>query len=360
MPNALRGGSGSRAAPQTRLTALCCTALSLFYVSATGAHAQSCTHRGELDNLYCDVDQNLTADAPTDPAKLKNPKSILLSYSPQEDTATYEKMWSPYVRFMAQCLGRPMRFLQVHSSTATIEAMRSGRIQMSLLAAGDTPFAVNVAGAIPFAIHGNIINGKPTLMAYHLIMVVRADSPYKTMRDLAGKRVAHVAPSSNSGNLAPRALFPDVGLTPDKDYKVLYSGKHDNSITSVINGDYDAAAVADDVLTRMIQRGAVKEGELRVLYKSRPFPAGSLAMVHDLAPALRDQITKCTFDFTFPSELITAFRGTDRFVPLNYKRDYESVRRVAEQSGEAFSRTAFDKRKAFEAAAAAKPTTAKK
>jgi len=333
----------------------------LFALGLTDAMAADiCKHRGELDTIYCDEDQNLTADAPKDVAKLKNPKSILLSYSPQEDTATYEKMWSPYVTFMTQCLGRPMRFLQVHSSAATIEAMRSGRIQMSLLAAGDTPFAVNVAGAIPFAIHGNIINDKPTPMAYHLIMVVRADSAYKTLPDLSGKRVAHVSPSSNSGNLAPRALFPIEGLVPDKDYKVIYSGKHDNSITSVINGDYDAAAVADDVLTRMIQRGAVKEGELRVLYKSRPFPAGSLAMVHDLAPELRERITKCTFDFKFPNELMTAFRGTDRFVTLNYKQDYQAVRRVAEVSGEAFNRAAFDKRKANEAAAAAKQTTTKK
>ncbi len=326
---------------------------------ATTAHAQSCAHRGELDTIYCDVDQNLTADPPRDAARLKNPKSLLLSYSPQEDTATYEKMWSPYVHFMTQCVGRPMRFLQVHSSAATVEAMRSGRIQMSLLSAGDTPFAVNVAGAVPFAIHGNLVNNKPILMAYHLILVVRADSAYKSLRDLAGKRVAHVSPSSNSGNLAPRALFPDEGLVPDKDYKVLYSGKHDNSISGVINNDYDAAAVADDVLTRMIQRGAAKEGQLRVLYTSRPFPAGSLAMAHDLAPQLRDIITRCTFKFTFPDELKTSFRGTDRFVPLNYKRDFEPVRRVAEASGEAFNRAAFDKRKTSERSSAPEQPTKK-
>ncbi|MBC7624727.1 MAG: phosphate/phosphite/phosphonate ABC transporter substrate-binding protein [Aeromicrobium sp.] len=328
----------------------------------SSGQTDTCKSRGDLDTIYCDEDRNLLADAPSNPAKLKNPKTILLSYSPQEDTATYEKMWSPYVQFMTQCLGLPVRFLQVHSSAATIEAMRSGRIQMSLLAAGDTPFAVNVAGAVPFAIHGNIINHKPTLMAYHLIMVVRADSPYKTMRDLVGKRVAHVSPSSNSGNLAPRALFPAEGLIPDKDYKVLYSGKHDNSITSVINGDYDAAAVADDVLTRMIQRGALKDGQLRVLYKSPPFPAGSLAMVHDLAPQLRNKIVACTFDFQFPDELTNAFRGTNRFVPLDYQRDYEPVRKVADASGEAFTKTAFEKRKAREAPSTntASPATVKK
>lgn len=330
--------------------------LALTTVSHAYAADAGCKSRGDLDDLYCDENGNLTADAPRDPKALKDPKSILLSYSPQEDPATYEKMWTPYVNYMRQCVGRPFRFLQVHSSAATVEAMRSGRIQMTLLSAGDTPFAVNVAGAVPFAIHGNVAREKSgerqVLTAYHLIMVVRADSPYMKLADLKGKRVAHVSPSSNSGNLAPRALFPKEGLVPDRDYKVLYSGKHDNSIASVVNGDYDAAAVADDVLVRMIQRGAVKEGELRIVYTSKPFPAGSLAYAHDLSPALRDKILACTFQFRFPPDLVTAFRGPDRFVPLDYKRDFAPVRQVAEASGEAFNRAAFDKRKSNEAATA--------
>ena len=257
---------------------------------------------------------------------------------------------------MKSCTAQNVRFLQVHSSAATVEALRSGRIQFSLLSAGDTPFAVNVAGAIPFANHGT---GKGGITTYHLIVVVRHDSAIKSMADLTGKRVAHVAASSNSGNLAPRALFPAEGVIPDKDYKVLYSGKHDNSISGVVNGDYDAAAVADDVLIRMIQRGVVKATDLRTIYTSQPFPAGSLAVAHDLNPTLRKRIEDCTFSFRFPAELSTAFRGPDRFMPLNYKRDFESVRRVAINSGEVLSKTANDARAAQEATAQKKQPTKK-
>ena len=313
--------------------------------ASTFVVAQECKSRGDLDALFCDEDGNLTADLPKDPKRWKNPKSLLLSYSPQEDPATYEKMWLPYVEHMRVCTKRNVRFLQVYSSAATVEALRSGRIQFSLLSAGDTPFAVNVAGAVPIANHGTEKGG---ITAYHLIVVVKKNSPIKSMADLAGKRVAHVSASSNSGNLAPRALFPAEGVTPDKDYKVLYSGKHDNSISGVANGDYDAAAVADDILIRMIQRGVVKQDDLRVIYKSRPFPAGSLSVAHDLDPVLRKTIEDCTFSFRFPAELSNAFRGPDRFVPLNYKRDFESVRRVALASGEVFSRTTFDAHTAVE------------
>ena len=322
--------------------------LALLTVIALPASSQdTCTHRGDLDLLYCDADRNMTADTPLSPKKLKNPAALMLSYSPQEDAVIYEKLWTPFVDHLKTCTGKPVRFLPVYSSAATVEAMRSGRIQISLLSAGDTPFAVNIGGAVPIAIHGTAKEG---IAAYHLIVVVKKDSAFKTLADLKGKRVAHVSPSSNSGNLAPRALFPKEGLVPEKDYKVLYSGKHDNSVSGVINGDYDAGAVADDVLIRMIQRGAMKPDDVRIIYKSQPFPAGSLALAHDLDPQLAKKITDCTFTFRFPAELAAAFRGPDRFVPLDYKRDYASVRNVAEASGESLNRAGFEARKAREQA----------
>lgn len=322
-------------------------AMMTFLQAAASVSAEECKARGDLDTIYCDENGNMVADAPRDAKKLKNPTALMLSYSPQEDSVVYEKLWMPYVDHLKSCVGKPVRFLPVYSSAATVEAMRSGRIQLSLLSAGDTPFAVNIGGAVPFAIHGS---DKNIIAAYHLIVVVKKDSPFKTLGDLKGRRVAHVSPSSNSGNLAPRALFPKEGLLPDKDYKVLYSGKHDNSVSGVTNGDYDAAAVADDVLIRMTQRGVLKPDELRIIYTSQPFPAGSLAVAHDLDPQLKKKIIDCTFTFRFPAELSAAFRGPDRFVPLDYKRDYASVRHVAQASGELFNRAGFDARKAREQA----------
>lgn len=33
---------------------------------ATGAAAQACPHRGELDDMYCDANKDMVADVPTD------------------------------------------------------------------------------------------------------------------------------------------------------------------------------------------------------------------------------------------------------------------------------------------------------
>ncbi len=333
------------------------TAVALALVGAIVAlpalAADACKARGELDGMYCDANDDMVADAPTDPKKWKNPSTIVFTYTPVEDPAVYENIFKPFTTHLAQCLDKKVVFYQVQSNAAEIEAMRSGRLHVGGFSTGPTAFAVNLAGAVPFAVKGS----EKEFQGYNLIMIVKANSPYQKLADLKGKKVAHTSPSSNSGNLAPRALFPKEGLVPDQDYKVVYSGKHDQSILGVNSGDYDAAPVASDVFIRMAHRGQIKEADFRIIYRSQKFPTSSFAYAHDLDPKLVDKMLGCFYDYRFPPEMQKAFEGADRFFPINYKTTWEVVRAVAKGSGGGFDKASYDKetaREAAEAAAAAK------
>jgi phosphonate transport system substrate-binding protein len=312
---------------------------------------ESCKSRGELDTPYCDANGDLLADTPADPKRWKDPDTLLFSNSPLDDLAIFHKLMQPYVDDLAKCTGKKVRYYDVFSSAAAIEAMRSGRMHVGTMSSGDTAFAVNVAGAIPFGIRGDASGPQ----GYQLWMIVKANSPYQKLTDLKGKRVAHTTPSSNSGNLAPRALFPAEGLAPDVDYKPLFSGKHENSVSGVASGDYDAAAIAHDILIRMADRGVVKMADFRIIWKSQNFAPGGILMAHDLAPALQKKIRDCSYAFRFPPEMVKGFQGADRWWPIDYKKDWALVRKVAESSGQAFTRDNYEKEKArAEAAEAAK------
>src|SRR6476659_8925311 len=324
------------------------TAFLCMLAAAVQAQGDSCKNRGDLDTQYCDENKDLVADPPKDPKRFKTPNTLVFTYTPVEDPAVYEQAFRPFTDHLAKCTGKKVVFYQVQSNAAEIEAMRSGRLHVGGFSTGPTAFAVNIAGAVPFAVKGN----EKEFQGYNLIVIVKKDSPYQKLADLKGKKLAHTAPSSNSGHMAPLALFPPQGLTPDKDYKILFSGKHDSSVMGVGSGDYDAAAVASDVFHRMGVRGQIKEDDYRIIYRSQKFPTSSFAYAHDLEPKLADKMLSCFYDYRFPAEMQKAFDGADRFFPINYKTTWEVVRAVAKGSGQGFDKASYDKETAREKAEA--------
>lgn len=331
--------------------------LAVFLTLPLSAWAQdSCTNRGQLDTLYCDENRDLVADAPKDPSKWRDPATLVWAYTPLEDPAVYANAFKPFTEHLEKCVvGKRIVYFPVQSNAAQIEAMRSGRLHFTGFSTGPTGFAVNLAGAVPFAAQGT----GDQVLGYNLLAVVKASSPYKTLADLKGKKVAHTSPSSNSGNLAPRVLFPAQGLTPDTDYRPLMSGGHDKSVLGVNSGDYDMAAVASSVLEQMGVRGTIKSQDFRVIYTSPTFPTSSFAHAHDLKPELAAKLKECVFSFRFPTEMQKALFGGDRFVPISYQKDWAVVRDVAEKSGTPYNKAAYDAEKKREAEAAAKRAAAK-
>lgn len=303
--------------------------LSALTLAAPG-QAQDCADRGQLDVAYCDADGDLVADTPADPSKLVNPDTLVFAYTPVEDPSIYEDIWEPFIEHLEKVTGKNVQFFAVQSNSAEVEAMRSGRLHIAGFSTGPTPFAVNLAGAVPFAIMGS----EDGRFGYTLQVYTRKDSGIDEMTDLKGKRVAHTSPTSNSGNLAPRALFPDLGVVPDEDYEVVYSGSHDQSMLGVVAGDYDAAPVASEVVERMAERGLYDPEEVKVIWESDPFPTTSYTHAHNLDPALVEKIKEAFFSFKFEGTALgEEFKGVSKFVPITYQKDWAVIRQIQKANG---------------------------
>jgi phosphonate transport system substrate-binding protein len=298
--------------------------------SVTAAAAQECAERGALDVLYCDANGDLVADAPTDPAELNDPNTLVFAYTPVEDPAVYADIWAPFIAHLEEATGKDVQFFAVQSNSAEVEAMRSGRLHIAGFSTGPTPFAVNLAGAVPFAIMG----AEDGQFGYRLQVFTQADSDIQDVSDLAGRRVAHTSPTSNSGNQAPRALFPGLGVIPDEDYEVVYSGSHDQSMLGVVAGDYDAAPVASEVVDRMAERGLYDTADVRKIWESDPFPTTSFTLAHDLDPELADTIKEAFFSFEFEGTALgDEFEGVSKFIPITYQDQWAVIREIQASNG---------------------------
>ena len=328
-------------------------AVALVLALGATAFAGECQNRGTLDEMYCDNDKDLVADL-MGKDECKDPSTLVFTYTPVEDPAVYRDAFADFQAYLKEATGKDVIYYTVQSNAAEVEAMRSGRLHIAGFSTGPTGFAVNLAGYVPMAVKGY----PQGFQGYHLIVVVKKDSPIQSMADLKGKKVAHTSASSNSGNLAPRALFPKMGIVPGEDYEVVYSGKHDQSVLGVAHGDYDAAPVASDVYERMVRAGRVEKDALRIIYTSPKFPTSSFGYSNQLCPGLVQKIVGAFHSYRFTDSMKKAFGGADRFYPVTYMADWAVIRDIAAATGTSYNEEGL--RKMAEKDAAKKAKKAKK
>lgn len=296
---------------------------------AQAASGEAC-HRGTLDEAYCDRNLDQVADLPTDAADWVDPSTIIFTYTPVEDPAVYANIWQGFVDHMAKVTDRKVVFFPVQSNAAQLEAMRSGRLHVAGFNTGSNPIAVSCAGFVPFG----MMAYDDGSFGYEMEIIVPADSPITSPDQIKGKTMAFTSPTSNSGFKAPSAILKgEFDLVADRDFTPTYSGKHDNSILGVYNGDYEVAAIANSVLQRMMRRGVIEEGKIRTIYKSQTFPTTGYGHAHNLHPELVAKIKTAFWTYEWDENFKKEFKKADRFVGITHKFDWAVIRQIDTANG---------------------------
>ncbi len=289
-----------------------------------------------LDARFKDANGDLVADVP-DAKEQIDPPVLIFAYTPVEDPAVYAKVWDGFLQHLSKLTGKRVQFFPVQSNAAQIEAMRAGRLHIGGFNTGSTPLAVNCAGFVPFTIMGNA-GGQ---FGYEMEIITHPTSGIRKIEDLKGKKVAFTSETSNSGFKAPSALLKnDFKLEAGKDFTAVFSGKHDNSVLGVANKDYDAAAIANEVMNRMFERGVVKREQIVSIYKSQTFPTTGYGHVYNLKPELAARVREAFFSFPWAGSALEAeFKkaGGEKFVPITYQKDWEAVRKVDSLMGVSYA-----------------------
>ena len=306
--------------------------LALISASAFAQDTEECP-RGTLAEGFCDVDGDLVADVPTDPELWLNPDTLIFSYTPVEDPALYADAFQGFLDHLAAVTGKEVEFFVVDSYAAQQLALEAGRLHIAGVNTGNVPYAVNVSGFRPFA----IMAAADGTYGYEMEVIVPVGSDIESMEDLQGRELAFVTQTSNSGFKAPSALLAaDFGMIEGTDFTATFSGSHENSILGIANGDYEAAAVANSVLSRMVAREVVSEDDYVSIFTSQTFPTTGYGMVHNLDPELQAKIEEAFFSFDWEGSALQAEfagNGEEQFIPVNYADAWSVVRTIDAELG---------------------------
>jgi phosphonate transport system substrate-binding protein len=132
-------------------------------------------------------------------------------------------------------------------------------------------------------------------LGYRSVLVVRADSPYRTLADLRGRSLVFTERLSASGFLIPYYELTKQGYRPERFFgRLAFSGGHTEAVAAVLNGEADAgvtwsSGVGDHAngysqgnLRRMVERGLLDMDDVRILWTSELIPSAPLVVRQDL------------------------------------------------------------------------------
>ncbi|MDO5656793.1 MAG: phosphate/phosphite/phosphonate ABC transporter substrate-binding protein [Paracoccus sp. (in: a-proteobacteria)] len=287
----------------------------------------------QLDARYTDADGDMIADIPTDPSELVDPDTLVFAYTPVEDPAVYVDVWAEFLDHLSEVTGKNVEFFPVQNNAAQYEAMRAGRLHIAGVNTGGNAIAVACSGFRPFAMMAN----EDGSYGYEMEIITYPGSGIEELADLKGRQLAFTSETSNSGFKAPQALLEaEFDLEVERDYTPAFSGGHDNSILGVANQDYDAAAIANSVLTRMAARGVVNQDDLVSIYKSDTFPTTGYGVVYNLTPELQEKIQEAFFSFDWEGTGLEAefsAQGETQFIPITFQEHWSVIRQIDEAMG---------------------------
>ncbi|ACT01452.1 phosphate/phosphite/phosphonate ABC transporter substrate-binding protein [Paenibacillus sp. JDR-2] len=217
------------------------------------------------------------------------PTELTVQFVPSQNADTLEAKAKPLEKLLSDKLGIPVKVSVSTDYNTIIEAMASKKVDVGFL----PPTAYVLAkekGAAEVMLQAQRFGvddatGAPTtelVDSYKSMIIVKKDSPIKTVADLKGKKIAYQNVTSSAGFVWPAAALMDAGLDPLKDVQPVTVKGHDQGVLAVLNGDVDAAAIFQDARTLVSKDYPKVFEDTRVLTFTEPIPNDTISVRSDM------------------------------------------------------------------------------
>jgi phosphonate transport system substrate-binding protein len=204
----------------------------------------------------------VTTDAHAD-----SKEELLFGSVAMDIPAVMHKRLKPLTRYLSDKLGRPVSLKLSPNMGAAIKEVADKHVDLAYL----TPVAYLKAHARGGAkiIAKTVTKGKAS---FQLMIVVKENSPYKTVADLKGKSFAF----GDKRALLQRAAVVGAGINMKDFSEYKFIGHYDNIARAVLNGDFEAGILKDTMAFAWQGKG------LRILAESPDLPPYNITASADV------------------------------------------------------------------------------
>ncbi|MBA2940443.1 phosphate/phosphite/phosphonate ABC transporter substrate-binding protein [Paenibacillus sp. CGMCC 1.16610] len=226
------------------------------------------------------------------------PKELKVQFVPSQNAETLEAKAKPLEKLLGDKLGIPVKVSVSTDYNVVIEAMASKQVDVGFLppsnyvVAHDNRKAADLlAQATRFGVDD--ATGQPTtelVNFYKSEILVKADSPIKSVADLKGKKMGWQGVTSAAGYVYPGLLLKKAGVDPVKDVTGVQFQGHDKAVIALLNGQVDAVGVFQDIRTNMIKDYPDIFKQTKVLAFSDKIPNDTIAVRSDMDAAWKKKI----------------------------------------------------------------------
>lgn len=231
--------------------------------------------------------------------------------------AVMHKRLTPLTKYLSKVLKRPVTLKLSPNMGAAINDAAEGKVDLAYL----TPVAylkAHAKGGTEIVVK-TVTKGKAS---FQLMIVVKEDSPIKTVQDLVGKSFAF----GDKRALLQRAAVVGSGIKMEQFAEYKFIGHYDNIARAVMNDDFDAGILKDTMAFKWEGKG------LRILYSSPHLPPYNIAASKNVDDKLLAQIKQAFLDLDGKNpEHLKIIKALDKkyngFAPTSDK-EYDVVREL--------------------------------
>lgn len=246
-----------------------------------------------------------------------------------------QREFGPFKAELEKHTGYQIDFLPVTNRTAALEALRFKKVDFVL--AGPAEYVVMRKRAKADVVVGLY---RPD---YFSMIVVKADSPYFSLKSLKGKHIGMGSVGSTSRHLGPMHVLSEAGINPLKDMKITHTNVK-VAWEALKKGDVDAVGFGrsdyESLLAKEAEKGGPQRNAFRILARSPDLP-NDLLMVGAHVPKKTVDTVRTAISQNSDALIDAILKGADhvkrykgmRFLPQISDNDYDVVRSMYGTAG---------------------------